>query len=87
MAVRCMVQFVGGETDYSSWNVFQNAITIYRNEGLGGFFSGLVPRLIFETSTIALTNLIAYLIKTYLFDDKEVEIFVDLFASVIGKFQ
>lgn len=82
MAVRCMAQFVGGETEYSSWNFFQNTITIYRNEGLGGFFSGLVPRLIFETSTIALTNLIAYLIKTYLFDDKEVEIFVDLFASM-----
>ena len=38
MALRCMAQAVGGETTYSSWNVFQNCIEIYRGEGISGFF-------------------------------------------------
>lgn len=38
MALRCMAQFVGGETNYSSWNVFHNIGEIYKNEGVSGFF-------------------------------------------------
>jgi hypothetical protein len=38
MGLRCMAQFVGGESNYSSWNIIQNAQEIFRNEGLGGFF-------------------------------------------------
>lgn len=53
MALRCMSQFVGGETNYSSWNIFHNAMEIYRGEGISGFFNGLIPRMLFEVSTIA----------------------------------
>lgn len=38
MAVRCMAQFIGRETNYSSLNIFQNLQEIYAREGLGGFF-------------------------------------------------
>lgn len=38
MMVRCMAQFVGGETKYSSWNIFQNTFEIYHSEGVKGFF-------------------------------------------------
>lgn len=38
MGVRCMAQFVGGETRYSSWNIFKNTFEIYRSEGVRGFF-------------------------------------------------
>lgn len=44
--------------------------------------SGLVPRVLFEASTIAITNVLAYLIKNYVFEDKEVDTFIDLFSSV-----
>lgn len=84
MALRCMAQFVGGETSYSSWNVFQNAVEIQRGEGVLGFFSGLVPRLLFEASTIALTNGIAFLIKHYVFEERDIEALIDLFASLLA---
>lgn len=47
------------------------------------FLSGLVPRLLFEASTITLTSFLTYFIKTYIFDEKELELAVDLFASVL----
>lgn len=84
MGLRCMAQFIGGETRYSSWNVFQNSVEIYQTDGLSGFFSGLIPRLLFEASTIVLTNTIAYLIRTYVFHEKDVESLVDLFASLVA---
>lgn len=89
MALRCMAQFVGGETTYSSWNVFQNAIEIYKCEGISGFFSGLIPRLLFQMSTIALTSGLAYVMKNYVFEDesaqtnKFIEIGSTLFANSI----
>lgn len=71
MALRCMAQFVGGETNYSSWNIFQNAIEIYRGEGISGFFNGLIPRVLFEVSAIAIASGLAYSLKTYVFEDGE----------------
>lgn len=84
MALRCMAQFVGGEANYSSWNVFQNTVEIYKGEGIAGFFSGLIPRLLFEASTIALTNGIAFLIKSYIFEDKDIDALIDLFSSLLA---
>jgi len=84
MGVRCMAQFVGGETRYSSWNVIQNTIEIYRSEGAKGFFSGLIPRLLFEASSIALTGVIVYFVKNYIADMKEIDGFIDLIASIIS---
>lgn len=84
MAFRCMAQFVGGESRYSSWNIFQNIGEIYRTEGILGFFSGLVPRILFEASTIALTNAIAYVIKTYVFDEKDFDGVIELTSSLIA---
>lgn len=56
MALRCVAQFVGGETKYSSFNVFANAGVIYSEEGIQGFFAGLVPRLCLEVSTVLAFN-------------------------------
>ncbi|CAF0974542.1 unnamed protein product [Brachionus calyciflorus] len=84
MGLRCMAQFIGGETAYSSWNIFHNISEIYRSEGVLGFFSGLIPRLLFEASTIALTSSLAYLIKTYIYEDKDIDALIDLFSSLIS---
>lgn len=84
MALRCMAQFVGGESNYSSWNVFSNSVEIYKSEGIAGFFSGLIPRLLFEASTIAIANTIAYLIKTYVFEEKDIDGLIDLVASLLA---
>lgn len=64
MALRSMAQFIGQEQKYSSWNIFQNAREIYVNEGLGGFFVGLIPRWLLEVSTILITNAIVHVLRT-----------------------
>jgi len=79
-----MAQYVGGETIYSSWNVFQNAAVIYRGEGVAGFFSGLIPRLIFEATTIAVINGLAYSLRTFLLDEEEFEKYIDTFATFMA---
>lgn len=84
MTLRCMVQFIGGETRYSSWNIFQNFLEIYRCEGVAGFFSGLVPRLLFEASTVVLTSALTHLIKVYVTDNKETVGIINLFASIFS---
>jgi len=84
MALRCMAQAFGGETTYSSWNVFQNCIVIYRGEGISGFFSGLIPRLLFEASTVTCVNGIAYLLRTYVFNEEDMGRLIDFFSSFIG---
>ncbi|NXJ67979.1 MTCH2 protein, partial [Rostratula benghalensis] len=39
--------------------------TIYREEGILGFFAGLVPRLLGDILSLWLCNMLAYLINTY----------------------
>lgn len=62
--------------------MFQNISEIYKCEGVSGFFSGLIPKLLFEASAIAISNGIIYLFKTYILEEKEFDMFIDLFASV-----
>lgn len=83
MALRCMAQFIGGEDVYSSWNVVQNIREIYKTEGVSGFFDGLIPRLLFEASAIAISNGLIYLFKTYILEEKEFDMFIDLMASLL----
>ncbi|NXH67462.1 MTCH2 protein, partial [Hydrobates tethys] len=39
--------------------------TIYREEGVLGFFAGLIPRLLGDILSLWLCNMLAYLINTY----------------------
>ena len=48
------------------------------------FSSGLIPRLLFEASSIALTSVIVYFVKNYVADMKEIDGFIDLVASIIS---
>lgn len=84
MCLRSMAQFVGGETRYSSWNIFKNGLEIYRHEGIQGFFDGLVPRLVFEASTIAMTGAITYFVSCYIIDSKEYDGIINLISSLFA---
>lgn len=84
MCLRSMAQFVGGETRYSSWNIFKNAVEIYKFEGVQGFFNGLIPRLLFETSTIVLTGAITYFVSFYIIDSKEYDGIINLISSIFA---
>nr|XP_020469374.1 mitochondrial carrier homolog 2 [Monopterus albus] len=67
LTLRCMVQFIGRETKYSG--VFDSIITVYREEGIMGFFAGLIPRLLGDVLSLWICNLLAHLINTYAIDD------------------
>uniref|UniRef100_A0A8C5GL04 Mitochondrial carrier homolog 2 n=1 Tax=Gouania willdenowi TaxID=441366 RepID=A0A8C5GL04_GOUWI len=67
ITLRCMVQFIGRETKYSG--VFDSILTVYREEGILGFFAGLIPRLLGDILSLWICNLLAHLINTYAIDD------------------
>jgi len=64
ISVRMMVQFIGGETPYS--NILSSIKEIYREEGLLGFFSGLIPHLIGELFALWMLRTLNYLAMNYL---------------------
>uniref|UniRef100_A0A3B5MR49 Uncharacterized protein n=1 Tax=Xiphophorus couchianus TaxID=32473 RepID=A0A3B5MR49_9TELE len=67
ITLRCMVQFIGRETKYSG--MLDSIVTIYREEGIWGFFAGLVPRLLADVLSLWICNLLAHVINTYAIDD------------------
>lgn len=67
--IRSIAQYVGHETKYSCFS--SSVREIYQNEGILGFFSGLIPRLIGEVLTIWLANVLTHAINTFLLADPE----------------
>ncbi|XP_043915286.1 mitochondrial carrier homolog 2 [Protopterus annectens] len=67
ITLRCMVQFIGRETKYSG--VFDSILTIYREEGILGFFAGLIPRLLGDIISLWLCNMLTHLINAYALDN------------------
>lgn len=78
-AVRCMAQFVGQETKYSG--VFGSLGELYRESGVMGFFSGLVPRLLAEVCQLAIWHSLTYALTTYVSREKEHR---DIFSTLMG---
>ncbi|KAL2103254.1 hypothetical protein ACEWY4_000122 [Coilia grayii] len=67
ISVRCMAQFVGREVKYRG--VFSSIVKIFQEEGLSGFFVGLVPHVLGEVIFLWCCNLLAHFINTYAVDD------------------
>ncbi|XP_029812385.1 mitochondrial carrier homolog 2 isoform X2 [Suricata suricatta] len=66
ITLRSMVQFIGRESKYCG--LYDSIVTIYREEGLLGFFAGLIPRLLGDIISLWLCNSLAYLVNTYALD-------------------
>ncbi|KAG9333469.1 hypothetical protein JZ751_011538 [Albula glossodonta] len=49
--------------------VFDSICTIYREEGILGFFAGMIPRLLGDVLSLWICNMLAHLINTYAIDD------------------
>lgn len=67
ISVRCMAQFVGREVKYRG--LLGNIWKIFQEEGIGGFFVGLVPHVLGEVIFLWCCNLLAHFINTYAVDD------------------
>jgi len=68
ISIRMMVQFVGRENSYR--NIFTSIQDIYKEEGILGFFSGLIPHLVGELIALWMFKTINFLAQKYLIDDE-----------------
>ncbi|CAD7679226.1 unnamed protein product [Nyctereutes procyonoides] len=55
-------------TQYKYCRFYDSIVTIYREEGILGFFAGLIPRLLGDIISLWLCNSLAYLVNTYALD-------------------
>ncbi|XP_040918892.1 mitochondrial carrier homolog 1-like isoform X2 [Toxotes jaculatrix] len=67
MSVRCMAQFVGREAKYGG--LFSCMIKIFKEEGVSGFYVGLIPHVLGEVLFLWCCNLLAHFINTYAVDE------------------
>ena len=58
-----MACFVGKEEDYNG--IFSGIVTIFRENGILGFWSGLMPRVLGEAIQIGITAGLTYAINKY----------------------
>lgn len=81
ISIRMMAQFVGKETKYST--IFGSIIQIYKDEGILGFFSGLIPRLIFDLSCVIVASTATYVVGRHFIREKEGRAYFGSLSSFI----
>ncbi|CAH1119629.1 unnamed protein product [Phaedon cochleariae] len=73
ITIRMMAQFVGRETKYSG--LFGSVREIYQQNGVLGFFGGLVPRLLGDILSLLLASSLTYAINHYIIEEKELKVY------------
>ncbi|XP_065361036.1 mitochondrial carrier homolog 2 [Calliphora vicina] len=68
ISVRMMAQFIGRESLYKT--IMGSIGEIYRTEGVMGFFSGLVPKILCDVACLVLTSSTVFLLNKYVIKDK-----------------
>lgn len=74
-----MASFVGGEAEYS--NVLTGLVSIYRDNGILGFWSGFLPRALGEALTVIITASLTYLVNNYVLEDKNMKTYTSHVSS------
>ncbi|XP_064487907.1 mitochondrial carrier homolog 2-like [Ornithodoros turicata] len=74
ITIRYMAQFVGRETTYDG--ILSSIAQIYKDEGILGLFSGLIPRLVGEILTIWFASSVAFVINAYIIQDRTLQGYV-----------
>lgn len=73
ISIRMMASFVGKENAYCS---LPSAVAaIYRDNGICGFFHGIVPKLLGDLSCVAMTGFLAYYVNKYYIKTKALRYF------------
>ncbi|KAG5873024.1 hypothetical protein JTB14_012624 [Gonioctena quinquepunctata] len=73
ITVRMMAQFVGRETRYTG--IFGSIREVYQQNGVLGFFSGLVPRLLGDILSLLLASSLTFAINYYVIEEKELKVY------------
>lgn len=69
ISIRMMASFVGKEEHYSS--LVGAIVSIYKEDGILGFFHGIVPKLLGDLTCVAVTGVLAYYANKYFVKSKE----------------
>ncbi|KAI4480106.1 hypothetical protein M0804_010467 [Polistes exclamans] len=69
--LRMMAQFVGGETKYNG--IIRSFIEVYKENGIAGYYAGIVPRLIANATVLVLVSSSTYVINKYVIHDQELK--------------
>lgn len=80
ISIRMMAQFIGRETKYDS--ILGSIVQIYKDEGILGFFSGLIPRLLFDVTCVIVASTATYLVGRHFIREKEGRAYFGSLSSV-----
>lgn len=80
--IRSIAQFIGQETQHSG--VLSSLRAIYQENGVLGFFSGLVPRLLGDLLSALLVASLTYVVNNYVVEDKELKTYTGSTMAYIG---
>ncbi|XP_015171611.1 PREDICTED: mitochondrial carrier homolog 2-like [Polistes dominula] len=69
--LRMMAQFVGGETKYNG--IVRSFIEVYKENGIAGYYAGIIPRLIANAAVLVLVSSSTYVINKYIIHDQELK--------------
>lgn len=81
ISLRMMAQFVGQEMKYQT--IFGSIAQIYKDEGILGFFKGLIPRLVFDLSCVILASTATYYVGRQFIKEKEGRTYFGNFSSFV----
>ncbi|XP_076760855.1 mitochondrial carrier homolog 2 [Xylocopa sonorina] len=71
ITLRMMAQFVGRETKYNG--LFRSFVEVYEENGIMGYYAGLLPRLIGNAAVLILVSASTYAIDKYVISDRELK--------------
>lgn len=80
ISIRMMAQFIGRETKYNS--ILGSIVQIYKDEGILGFFSGLIPRLVFDVTCVVVASTATYMVGRHLIREREGRAYFGSFSAV-----
>lgn len=81
ISIRMMAQFIGRETKYNS--IIGSITEIYKDEGIWGFFSGFIPRLIFDLSCVVVASTATYMVGRHFLREKEGRMYFGSLSSFV----
>lgn len=81
ISLRMMAQFIGRESTYTS--ILGSIVEIYKHEGIFGFFSGVIPKLLCDLACVTLTSTTVFLVNKYLIRDRDTRQYCASFTQFV----
>lgn len=82
ITIRMMAQFVGNETKYNG--LFSSIAEIYKQNGILGFFSGIIPRVLGDIIFVLLASSLTYAVNSYVFDEQDLQVYTTATMSFLA---